>query len=79
MGERHLATMIVLSQLKGKQAKVDNETQRLRDEELRRRVDGFMERQLSEYDFFMARHHDKSHAHIHIVVSRVNSLSGKAS
>lgn len=43
----------------------------------RRRVDEFIETELSEYQFFVARHEDVEHTHTHLVASRINVRDGR--
>lgn len=40
-------------------------------------VDVFVENQLSDYQFFVARHEDTHHTHIHLVASRINLNDGR--
>lgn len=76
MSERHFATVIVLSRLKGDEAQVKQPDKRITDTKLKQLVDEFIETELPAYDFFIARHSDKEHDHTHIVASRVNNLDG---
>lgn len=76
MSERHFATVVVLSRLKGNEAKVKQQDLRITDTKLNKLVDTFIESELPAYDFFVARHGDKEHDHTHIVASRVNNLDG---
>ncbi|MBE8990354.1 relaxase/mobilization nuclease domain-containing protein [Nostoc sp. LEGE 12450] len=78
MSERHFATVIVLSRLKGDEAQVKQPDKRIADTKLKELVDEFIETELPAYDFFIARHSDKEHDHTHIVASRVNNLDGKS-
>ena len=78
MSERHFATVIVLSRLKGDEAQVKQPDKRIADTKLKQLVDEFIESELPAYDFFIARHSDKEHDHTHIVASRVNNLDGKS-
>lgn len=53
----------------------------LKDEnssEYETRVNEFMESDLFQYQFFVARHHDTEHQHTHLVASRVNLDDGHA-
>ncbi|MCC5634037.1 relaxase/mobilization nuclease domain-containing protein [Nostoc sphaeroides CHAB 2801] len=78
MSERHFATVIVLSRLKGDEAQVKQPDKRIAETKLKELVDEFIESELPAYDFFIARHSDKDHDHTHIVASRVNNLDGKS-
>jgi hypothetical protein len=78
MSERHFATVIVMSRLKGDEAQVKQPNKRIADTKLKELVDEFIESELPAYDFFIARHSDKEHDHTHIVASRVNNLDGKS-
>ncbi|MGF1981385.1 MAG: relaxase/mobilization nuclease domain-containing protein [Nostoc sp. CmiSLP01] len=78
MSERHFATVVVLSRLKGDEAQVKQPDKRIADIKLKQLVDEFIETELPAYDFFIARHSDKEHDHTHIVASRVNNLDGKS-
>jgi hypothetical protein len=78
MSERHFATVIVLSRLKGDESQVKQPDKRIADTKLNQLVDEFIESELPAYDFFIARHSDKEHDHTHIVASRVNNLDGKS-
>ncbi len=78
ISERHFATVVVLSQLKGDAAQVKQPDKRIPDAKLNQLVDKFIESELPAYDFFVARHGDKEHDHTHIVASRVNNLDGKS-
>jgi len=78
ISERHLATVVVLSRLKGDAAQVKQPEKRIPDAELNQLVDKFIESELPAYDFFVARHGDKEHDHTHIVASRVNNLDSKS-
>ncbi len=78
ISERHFATVIVLSRLKGDSAQVKQQDKRIPDAKLNQLVDFFIESELPAYDFFVARHGDKEHDHTHIVASRVNNLDGKS-
>jgi Relaxase/Mobilisation nuclease domain len=76
LSQRHLASVIVLSQLKGDESQVKQPDKRIADTKLNQLVDEFIESELPAYDFFIARHSDKEHDHTHIVASRVNNLDG---
>ncbi len=78
ISERHFATVVVLSRLKGDSAQVKNPDKRIPDTKLNKLVDQFIESELPAYDFFVARHGDKEHDHTHIVASRVNNLDSKS-
>ncbi len=78
ISERHFATVIVLSRLKGDEAQVKQPDKRIDDAKLKQLVDEFIESELPAYDFFIARHSDKENDHTHIVASRVNNLDGKS-
>jgi Relaxase/Mobilisation nuclease domain len=78
LSQRHLASVVVLSQLKGDESQVKQPDKRIADIKLNQLVDEFIETQLAAYDFFIARHSDKEHDHTHIVASRVNNLDGKS-
>jgi hypothetical protein len=78
LSQRHFASVIVLSQLKGDESQVKQPDKRISDTKLRQLVDDFIETELPAYDFFIARHSDKEHDHTHIVASRVNNLDGKS-
>jgi hypothetical protein len=78
LSQRHFASVIVLSQLKGDESQVKQPEKRISDTKLRQLVDEFIETELPAYDFFIARHSDKEHDHTHIVASRVNNLDGKS-
>ncbi|MHC5854995.1 relaxase/mobilization nuclease domain-containing protein [Nostoc sp.] len=78
LSQRHLASVIVLSQLKGDESQVKQPDKRISDTKLKELVDEFIESELPAYDFFIARHSDKEHDHTHIVASRVNNLDGKS-
>ncbi|MBG1270518.1 relaxase/mobilization nuclease domain-containing protein [Nostoc sp. WHI] len=78
LSQRHLASVIVLSRLKGDEAQVKQPDKRIADTKLKELVDEFIESELPAYDFFIARHSDKEHDHTHIVASRVNNLDGKS-
>lgn len=76
ISERHFATVVVLSRLRGDEAKVKQPEKRIADAKLNQLVDRFIAEELPAYDFFIARHEDKEHDHTHIVASRVNNLNG---
>lgn len=78
ISERHFATVVVLSRLKGESAQVKQPEKRIPDSGLNQLVDSFIAEELPAYDFFVARHGDKEHDHTHIVASRVNNLDGKS-
>jgi hypothetical protein len=78
LSQRHLASVIVLSQLKGDESQVKQPDKRIADTKLNQLIDEFIESELPAYDFFIARHSDKEHDHTHIVTSRVNNLDGKS-
>lgn len=78
MSERHFATVVVLSRLKGDEAQVKQPDKKIADTKLKELVDEFISSELPAYDFFIARHSDKEHDHTHIVASRVNNLDGKS-
>ncbi|RCJ21089.1 hypothetical protein A6770_30945 [Nostoc minutum NIES-26] len=78
LSQRHFATVIVLSRLKGDESQVKQPSKRISDSKLNQLVDEFIESELPAYDFFIARHSDKKHDHTHIVASRVNNLDGKS-
>ncbi len=78
ISERHFATVIVLSRLKGNEAQVKQPDKRIPDAKLNKLVDFFIADELPAYDFFVARHGDKEHDHTHIVASRVNNLDSKS-
>ncbi|BBD70908.1 relaxase/mobilization nuclease family protein [Nostoc commune NIES-4072] len=78
LSQRHLASVIVLSRLKGDESQVKQPEKRISDSKLNQLVDEFIETELPAYDFFIARHSDKEHDHTHIVASRVNNLDGKS-
>ncbi len=78
LSQRHLASVIVLSRLKGDESQVKKPDKRIADTKLNQLVDDFISSELPAYDFFIARHSDKEHDHTHIVASRVNNLDGKS-
>jgi Relaxase/Mobilisation nuclease domain len=78
LSQRHLASVIVLSRLKGDESQVKQPDKKITDTKLNQLVDEFIETELAAYDFFIARHSDKEHDHTHIVASRVNNLDGKS-
>jgi Relaxase/Mobilisation nuclease domain len=78
LGERHFATVVVLSQLTGEKAKLTNPDQRISEAELNSKVDKFLDDEIHQYSFFIARHNDKDHDHIHIVASRINEITTHA-
>jgi 2'-5' RNA ligase len=78
LGERHFATVVVLSQLTGDKAKLTNPDQRISEAELNSKVDKFLDDEIHQYSFFIARHNDKDHDHIHIVASRINEITTHA-
>jgi Relaxase/Mobilisation nuclease domain len=45
-------------------------------EQFRQRRDEFVTGGLSEYQYFVARHNDQEHDHVHIVASRINLMTG---
>ncbi len=78
LSQRHFATVVVLSRLKGDESQVKQPSKRISDSKLNQLVDEFISTELPAYDFFIARHSDKKHDHTHIVASRVNNLDGKS-
>ena len=44
----------------------------------RARVDEFIDNQMYEYQFFIAKHEDTDHVHTHLVASRINLIDGLA-
>jgi hypothetical protein len=78
LGERHFATVAVLSQLTGDKAKITTPDKRISEEELNAKVDKFLEDEIHAFSFFIARHNDSEHDHIHIVASRINEITSKA-
>ncbi len=78
LSQRHFATVVVLSRLKGDESQVKQPSKRISDSKLNQLVDEFISTELPAYDFFIARHSDKEHDHTHIVASRVNNLDGKS-
>ena len=44
----------------------------------RTQVDEFIDNQMYEYQFFIAKHEDTDHVHTHLVASRINLIDGKA-
>ena len=78
ISERHFATVVVLSRLKGEEAQVKQQDKRIPSAKLNQLVDQFIVEELPAYDFFVARHGDKKHDHTHIVASRVNNLDSKS-
>lgn len=78
ISERHFASVVVLSRLKGEETLVKDPEKRISDTKLNQLTDEFIEKELPAYDFFIARHSDKENDHTHIVASRVNNLDGKS-
>ncbi|GFE71679.1 relaxase/mobilization nuclease domain-containing protein [Chroococcus sp. FPU101] len=78
LGERHFATVVVLSELTGEKAKLTNPSKRIGEKELNELVDQFLNDKIHQYSFFIARHHDREHNHIHIVASRINEITTHA-
>ena len=78
LGERHFATVVVLSQLTGDKAKLTNPDRRISEAELNSKVDKFLDDEIHQYSFFIARHNDSDHDHIHIVASRINEITTHA-
>jgi hypothetical protein len=78
LGERHFATVVVLSQLTGEKAQLTNPNKRISEAELNSKVDKFLDDEIHQYSFFIARHNDKDHDHIHIVASRINEITTHA-
>jgi hypothetical protein len=78
LGERHFATVVVLSQLTGEKARLTNPDQRISEAELNSKVDKFLDDEIHQYSFFIARHNDSDRDHIHIVASRINEITTHA-
>ena len=71
LSRKHFAGMVVLAR----------EPQLLKEDELskyHKRVSQFLEDQLYEYQFFIAKHEDTDHIHTHMVASRINVLDSRA-
>jgi hypothetical protein len=54
LGERHFATVVVLSRLTGDKAKLTNPQLRIKDEELNQLVDEFIRGEVHQYSFLEA-------------------------
>jgi hypothetical protein len=78
LGERHFATVVVLSELTGEKAKLTNPSKRIGEKELNELIDQFQFDKIHQYSFFIARHHDREHNHIHIVASRISEITTHA-
>ena len=77
IGDRHLATIIAYSKIQtevahGRQSKAD-----LSEDLVRREIEHALEEDLPAHSYFIAKHEDKDHQHIHIVASRINLISTK--
>ncbi len=45
--------------------------------EYKQKVEGFIDSELYEYQFFVAVHEDRDHTHTHLVASRINLIDGR--
>jgi Relaxase/Mobilisation nuclease domain len=77
IGDRHLATIIAYSKIQteiahGRQPKAD-----VSEDLVRREIEQALAEDLPAHSYFIAKHEDKDHQHIHIVASRINLLSTK--
>lgn len=78
MGTKFFASLVVLSRLTGDKAQMTSSQKRIKESELNEQVENFLKLDIHQYSYFIARHHDREHQHIHIVASRLNEITGKA-
>jgi Relaxase/Mobilisation nuclease domain len=77
IGDRHLATIIAYSKIQTEIAQGRLPKEDVSEDIVRREIEHALEVDLPAYSYFIAKHEDKDHQHIHIVASRINLLSTK--
>ena len=77
IGDRHLATIIAYSKIQTEIAHGRLLKEDVCEDLVRQSIEQALEEDLPAYSYFIAKHEDKDHQHIHIVASRINLLSTK--
>ena len=77
IGDRHLATIIAYSKIQTEIAHERLLKDDVSEDLVKREIEHALEEDLPAYSYFIAKHEDKDHQHIHIVASRINLLSTK--
>lgn len=77
IGDRHLATIIAYSKIQTEIAHGRLSKEDVSEDLVRQGIEQALEADLSAHSYFIAKHEDKDHQHIHIVASRINLLSTK--
>jgi Relaxase/Mobilisation nuclease domain len=77
IGDRHLATIIAYSKIQTEIAHGRLLKEDVFEDLVRQSIEQALEEELPAHSYFIAKHEDKDHQHIHIVASRINLLSTK--
>jgi Relaxase/Mobilisation nuclease domain len=77
IGDRHLATIIAYSKIQTEIAHGRLSKEDVSEDLVRQSIEQALEEDLPAHSYFIAKHEDKEHQHIHIVASRINLLSTK--
>ena len=77
IGDRHLATIIAYSKIQTEVAHGRLSKEDVSEDLVRQEIDRALEADLPAHSYFIAKHEDKDHQHVHIVASRINLLSTK--
>jgi hypothetical protein len=77
IGDRHLATIIAYSKIQTEIAHGRLLKEDVSEDLVRQGIEQALEEDLPAHSYFIAKHEDKEHQHIHIVASRINLLSTK--
>jgi Relaxase/Mobilisation nuclease domain len=77
IGDRHLATIIAYSKIQTEIAHGRLLKEDVSEDLVRQSIEQALEEDLPAHSYFIAKHEDKDHQHIHIVASRINLLSTK--
>jgi hypothetical protein len=78
IGDRHLATIIAYSKIQTEIARGRLSKEDVGEDLLSQSIEQALEEDLPAHSYFIAKHEDKDHQHIHIVASRINLLSTKS-
>jgi hypothetical protein len=77
IGDRHFATVIAYSKIHTEIAQGRLPKEDVSEDLVHREIEHALEEDLPAYSYFIAKHEDKDHQHIHIIASRINLLSTK--
>ena len=78
IGDRHLATIIAYSKIQTEIAHGRLLKEDVCEDLVSQSIEQALEEDLPAHSYFIAKHEDKDHQHIHIVASRINLLSTKS-